>query len=217
MSNYPNHDCVVIAISGGSGSGKSAITTILKDFFGDCIATISQDSYYNDLSNLNEDERRKVNFDHPDSLDFVLLYNHVKNLRSGLEIDRPVYCFKTHTRKDITSSVYPKKIIIIEGLYSFFETKIRALIDCTVYVEVSNDIRLIRRIRRDVMQRGRTVESVIEQYESSVRDMHIEYVDQQKYMADIIIENNGNSTLENVVKNLIVKINQIVNIPVNGK
>ena len=207
----------MIAISGGSGSGKTTIAKLLKKYFGDHVTLISQDSYYRDLSHLSDDERAKTNFDHPDSLDFDLLHTHLKDLKSGSDVDAPEYCFKTHTRKNEEVKIEPKPVLIVEGLYSFFEKKICEIVDCTVYVEANNDLRLIRRIRRDAIERGRDVESILSQYESTVRGMQAEYVDQQKNMADIVIENNGDVDISDVVNGLIKKIKHVTGIPIIEK
>lgn len=217
MNKKSRYDCTVIAISGGSGSGKTTIAKLLKKHFRDYITLISQDSYYRDLSHLSDDERTKTNFDHPDSLDFDLLYTHLKDLKSGLDIECPEYCFETHTRKNNEVKIEAKPVLIVEGLYSFFKKNICKIIDCTVYVEVSNDLRLIRRIRRDVIERGRDVESILSQYESTVRGMQAEHVDQQKNMADIVIENNGDIDINDIVNDLIEKIKHVSDIPIIDK
>jgi uridine kinase len=151
----------LIALSGGSGSGKTVVAMLLKKHFGEDATVISQDSYYKDLSHLPDSERAGTNFDHPDSIDFELLLNNIQILKSGLSVEGPEYCFKTHTRKSTKISLLPKSIVILEGIYSFFDTEIKNLLDFTVYVEADSDIRLIRRIRRDVVERGRDVDSVI--------------------------------------------------------
>jgi uridine kinase len=199
----------LIALSGGSGSGKTVVAMLLKKHFGEDATVISQDSYYKDLSHLPDSERAGTNFDHPDSIDFELLLNNIQILKSGLSVEGPEYCFKTHTRKSTKISLLPKSIVILEGIYSFFDTEIKNLLDFTVYVEADSDIRLIRRIRRDVVERGRDVDSVISQYESNVRNMHLEYVSQQKQSADFVIKNNGNMELDDLVNTLVneIKIN----------
>ena len=200
------HNCKLIGISGGSGSGKTAVTILLKKHFGENATVISQDSYYKDLSHKSDSEREKTNFDHPNSIDFKLLQETVFSLKSGLSVECPEYCFKTHTRKNFKTSLSPKPIVILEGIYSFFDKEIYDLLDFTVYVEADSDIRLIRRIRRDVIERGRDVDSVISQYEENVKDMHTKYVSRQKNSADFVIENNGNMGLDFIVNTIVNKI-----------
>jgi len=202
----------VIAISGGSGSGKTTVSTMLKTRFGDDATLISQDSYYKDLSYLSLAERKSVNFDHPDSIDLQLLKNNIQSLKNGMSINGPEYCFKTHKRIGETVNLTSTPIIILEGLYSFYDKELSKLADYMVYVEASVDIRLIRRLRRDVLERGRDVESVISQYETTVRTMHMEFVEPQKITADIVVNNESDSDLNNIVEVLTDKVGKLSNI-----
>lgn len=199
-------NCKFIALSGGSGSGKTVLAMLLKEYFGKDATIISQDDYYKDLSHLPEKERGETNFDHPDSIDFGLLLNNITLLKKGLSVLGPEYCFKAHARKSTKKELESKPVVLIEGIYSFFYKEIYDLLDFTVYVEADSDIRLIRRIRRDVVERGRNVESVISQYESNVKPMHMEYISQQKKSAELIVNNNGNVELDDIVSALVNKI-----------
>jgi len=203
---------MLIGISGGSGSGKTTVAMKLKEHFEGKTTVISQDAYYKDLSYKPDKEREKTNFDHPDSIDFKLLQKNIFSLKAGFSIDSPEYCFKTHTRKKNVVSLSPQPIVILEGIYSFFDKGINDLLDFTIYVEADSDIRLIRRIRRDVVERGRDVDSVISQYERNVRNMHAEYIAQQKCSADFVIENNGNMKIEEITNILASKIRELNNI-----
>ena len=209
MNLSSNKNTFILAISGGSGSGKTTLASLLEKHFGENVTLISLDSYYKDLSNIPEIERAKKNFDHPDSIDFELFKDNIKSLKNNTSINCPVYCFDSHSRLKDTIKIKPNPIIILEGLYSFFDKEICGLADYKVYVEASNDIRLIRRIRRDVIERGRDVESVIVQYETTVRKMHNKYIDKQKQTADLVIENNGEVELENIIDLLVNEINKL--------
>lgn len=200
---------LIVAISGGSGSGKTTLANLLARHYSEKVTLLSLDSYYKDLSHLAESERSQTNFDHPDSIDFDLFRDDIKNLKKNTPVDAPVYSFETHCRLKDAVKVTPKPIIILEGLYSFFDNEVSDLADYKVYVEASNDIRLIRRIRRDVVERGRDVESVIIQYETTVRAMHYKYIDRQKQTADFIVENNGEVELEVIIESLTSEIDKL--------
>ncbi|MFN3330188.1 MAG: uridine kinase [Pyrinomonadaceae bacterium] len=184
---------MIIGICGGTGSGKTTIARKIIETVGrDKVALIAQDSYYRNLADMPLDERHHVNFDHPDSIDSELLANHIKKLRMGKPIEMPIYDFKTHTRSE---RIEPKPVIIVEGILIFAEPKILKLLDVKIYVDTPDDIRFIRRLQRDIKERGRTVESVIEQYFASVRPMHFEFVEPSKRHADIIIPEGGNTEI----------------------
>ncbi len=185
---------MIIGICGGTGSGKTTIARkIIETIGSDKVALITQDSYYRNLADMPLDERHQVNFDHPDSIDSEMLVNHLKRLKLGQPIEMPIYDFRTHTRSEKTERIEPKPVIIVEGILIFAEPKILNLLDVKIYVDTPDDIRFIRRLQRDIRERGRTVESVIEQYFSTVRPMHLEFVEPSKRYADIIIPEGGNT------------------------
>jgi uridine kinase len=183
---------VIIGVAGGTGSGKTTVANqILERVGAENIAYIPHDAYYIDLRHLPEAERAKTNFDHPDSLETSLLVEHLKQLRKGQSVDIPVYDFTTHTRTSKLVHIDPAPIVLVEGILIFYEHGVRALCDVKLYIDTDADIRFIRRLRRDVQERGRTVESVIEQYLRTVRPMHIEFVEPSKRNADVIIPEGG--------------------------
>ncbi len=183
---------MVIGICGGTGSGKTTVALKILDAVRDRVVYIQHDHYYKDLSHLPADERRKLNFDHPDSLDTDLLVEHLKQLRAGQPIERPVYDFTVHTRKPETLRITPKRATLVEGILIFESAALRSLMDIKIFVDTDADIRLMRRMRRDITERGRTVDSVMEQYEKTVRPMHLEFVEPSKRYADLIIPEGFN-------------------------
>jgi uridine kinase len=156
------------------------------------VILVEQDSYYRNLADMPLDERHQANFDHPDSIDSEMLMNHLKRLRLGQPIEMPVYDFKLHVRSDQTEHIEPKKVVLVEGILIFAEARIAELLDVKVFVDTPDDIRFIRRLQRDINERGRTVESVIAQYFTTVRPMHFEFVEPSKRKADIIIPEGAN-------------------------
>ena len=183
---------IVIAVAGGTASGKTTVANeILRRVGAEHIACIPHDAYYRDLSHLPPSERANVNFDHPDSLETDLLIQHVKDLRAGRAVEIPVYDFTTHTRTQRTRRVEPARVILVEGILVFVEPELRELFDVKLYVDSDADERFIRRLRRDIEKRGRTVESVCEQYLGTVRPMHLEFVEPSKRYADVIIPGGG--------------------------
>jgi len=183
---------IVIGVSGGTGSGKTTVVQAILDRVGvERIAFIQHDSYYRDQSHLPLEERAQVNFDHPDALETDLLIKHVRQLLAGQAVEVPVYDFTTHTRTNRTRRVEPRRVILVEGILIFAEPELRDLMDVKIYVDTDADIRFIRRLKRDISERGRTVESVIEQYLSTVRPMHLEFVEPSKRYADVIIPEGG--------------------------
>ncbi|MBC7249767.1 MAG: uridine kinase [Anaerolineae bacterium] len=183
---------IVIGVSGGTGSGKTTVVqAILERVGAERIAFIQHDSYYRDQSHLPLEERARVNFDHPDALETDLLIKHVRQLLAGQAVEVPVYDFTTHTRTNRTRRVEPRRVILVEGILIFAEPELRDLMDVKIYVDTDADIRFIRRLKRDIAERGRTVESVIEQYLSTVRPMHLEFVEPSKRYADVIIPEGG--------------------------
>ena len=183
---------MIIGICGGTGSGKTTVALKILDAVRDRVVYIQHDHYYKDLSHLPLEERRKLNFDHPDALDTDLLVEHLKQLRAGQAIERPVYDFTVHARKPETMRISPKPATLVEGILIFEHAVLRSLMDIKIFVDTDADIRLIRRMRRDLSERGRTVESVMEQYEKTVRPMHLEFVEPSKRYADLIIPEGFN-------------------------
>jgi uridine kinase len=185
---------MIIGICGGTGSGKTTVANrILQAVGAHEVAFIQQDSYYRDLDQMPLDYRSKVNFDHPDAIDNDLLVAHVRALRAGETVELPVYDFKNHVRRKETLRLEPKLITILEGILIFYESRLLAEMDVKVFVDTPDDIRFIRRLRRDIVERGRTMDSVIEQYLASVRPMHQQFVEPSKRFADVIIPEGGHN------------------------
>jgi len=185
---------LIIGISGGTGSGKTTVANrILESVKASEVVFIQQDSYYRNLKDLPLDYRHIANFDHPDALDNDLLVNHIRKLRAGESVELPIYDFRTHTRANETRSVEPRPIVIVEGILIFADPRLLEQMDIKVFVDTPDDIRFIRRLRRDIDERGRTLESVIEQYVGTVRPMHIQFVEPSKRYADVIIPEGGHN------------------------
>jgi uridine kinase len=183
---------IVIGVAGGTGSGKTTVANeILQEVGAEHVAYIPHDAYYRELGHLTQEERAKVNFDHPDSLESELLVKHLKALIEGQTIKVPIYDFTTHMRTEQTRPVGPAPVVLVEGILIFVEPELRELFDVKLYVDTDADVRFIRRLQRDVQERGRSVESVCEQYLSTVRPMHIEFVEPSKRHADVIIPEGG--------------------------
>ncbi|HYR27892.1 MAG TPA: uridine kinase [Thermoanaerobaculia bacterium] len=183
---------VVIGIAGGTGSGKTTVARAIHDRVGkDRIEWISHDSYYRNFEGLSPEERHHINFDHPDSLESELLARHLDVLVKGSAVEVPMYDFATHSRKAETTRVEPRKVIIVEGILVLYEPELRKRIDIKLFVDTPADIRFVRRLMRDIKSRGRSVESVIEQYVTTVRPMHEEFVEPSKRHADLIIPEGG--------------------------
>ncbi len=191
--NHPGP--LTIGIAGGSGSGK---TTVAQEILGrvgpDRIAFIQHDSYYRDLSGLPPNQRAELNFDHPNSLETDLLIEHIRCLQAGEPVQVPIYDFSTHSRTGRSFTVAARHVIMVEGILIFVEPRLRELFDIKVFVDTDPDIRFIRRLERDLTERGRTTESVIKQYQATVRPMHLEFVEPSKRYADIIIPEGGFNT-----------------------
>ncbi len=183
---------IVIGIAGGTGSGKTTVANVILDAVGrDRIAYLPHDAYYRDLKDLPPAQKAEVNFDHPNSLETELMIQHVKELKAGRAVDIPVYDFSTHSRTNRTLHVEPQRVIIVEGILIFAEEKLRELFDMKLFVDADPDIRFIRRLQRDIAERGRTMQMVINQYLGTVRPMHLEFVDPSKRYADVIIPEGG--------------------------
>ena len=178
----------IIGIAGGTGSGKTTISHRIREMVGqEHIAYLQHDSYYHDLSDMPLAERRKRNYDHPDSLDTTLLIQQVQRLQQGQSVEVPRYDFATHTRFAETEMLAPSRILLIEGILIFVESALRDLMDLRIFVDTDADVRFIRRVQRDIQERGRTIDSVIQQYLTTVRPMHLEFVEPSKRHADIIV------------------------------
>ena len=187
---------MIIGICGGTGSGKTTVANkILESVSAADVAFLQQDSYYRDLDQLPLDYRQQVNFDHPDAIDNDLLVEHLRALKAGRAVELPIYDFKNHVRLPQTQRVEPKLIIILEGILILAEPRLLAEMDIKVFVDTPDDIRFIRRLRRDVAERGRTVDSVIEQYLATVRPMHMQFVEPSKRVADVIIPEGGHNVV----------------------
>ncbi len=184
-------DVIVIGIAGGTGSGKSTLIQKIKEEFSDEITMLSHDFYYKQHSDIPFEERKKLNYDHPNSFDTDLMIEHVCRLATGESIERPVYDFTIHNRVDETVRVEPAKVIIVEGILIFENKELRDLCDIKVFIDTDADVRIIRRIIRDVNERGRTLESIVTQYLTTVKPMHEQFVEPSKKFADIIIPKGG--------------------------
>lgn len=187
-------DALIVGIAGGTGSGKTTFAKKIKEIFGDDVALIDQDSYYRDWSHLSMEERDQINFDHPDSLDFALLATHLIALKQQRPIFKPKYDFKTHTRVSGEAEVLPAKIILVEGILLFAVQEICDLCDIKIYVDVEADVRLLRRLERDLYERGRSFDAVQNQYLTTVKPMHNLFVEPSKVYADVIIPAVGDTT-----------------------
>ena len=187
---------LVLAIAGGTGSGKTTVANVVLQRVGaENIALLPHDAYYKDLKDLPQAQRVLVNFDHPDSLETELLVEHLQALRQWKTVEIPVYDFTSHTRTAATKTVEPQPVILVEGILILAEERLRSLFDVKIFVDTAPDIRFIRRLKRDIHERGRTVESVIHQYETTVRPMHLEFVEPSKRHADVIIPEGGLNTV----------------------
>lgn len=183
---------LIIGVAGGSGSGKTTVAQHIVDNIGpEQVALLEHDSYYKDQSKLSPQERLTVNYDHPDSLDNALLIRHLKDLRAGRAIRVPTYDFKLYSRTPETIPVEPKPVIVVEGILIYADPDLRNLMNLKIFVDTDADLRFIRRLQRDIVQRGRTVESVVEQYLQTVRLMHLEFVEPSKRYADLIVPEGG--------------------------
>jgi uridine kinase len=185
---------MIIGICGGTGSGKTTVANrILESVSADEVVFIQQDLYYRDLKDMPLDYRNAANFDHPDALDNDLLVNHLKKLKLGEPVELPIYDFRTHSRLPATTRVEPKRIVIVEGILIFAEPRLLEQMDVKVFVDTPDDIRFIRRLGRDIAERGRTLDSVVEQYMATVRPMHMQFVEPSKRFADLIIPEGGHN------------------------
>ena len=196
---------LLIGITGGTGCGKTTVVNqIIEELPSGQVSVISQDSYYKDLSHLSYEERTKVNFDHPKSLDFDLLREHLSQLKEGKTIMQPTYSFVEHNRLPVTIPIVPCKVLIVEGILIFSHPDLRNLFDIKIYVHADSVERLIRRIKRDISERGRTIEEVLNRYQTTLKPMHQEFIEPTKEYADIIIPNNRhNKVAIDIVKTIV--------------
>ncbi len=183
---------LVIGIAGGTGSGKTTVASVILNKVGRSrIAYIPHDAYYKDLRHLTPIRRQEINFDHPDSLESELMMQHIRDLQDWKRVELPIYDFTTHTRTTQVIEVKPSRVILVEGILIFTEAALRELFDVKIFVDTDPDIRFIRRLQRDIAERGRTMESVVTQYLTTVRPMHLEFVEPSKRYADVIIPEGG--------------------------
>ncbi|MEL6305467.1 MAG: uridine kinase [Bacteroidota bacterium] len=187
---------LVIGIAGGTGCGKTTVVNqIVEELPDNEVGVISQDSYYNDLAHMSKEERGKVNFDHPNSIDFYLLIEHLTLLKQGKPIEKPVYSFVEETRLAETITVHPRKVMIVEGILVLSNAKLREMFDIKIYVHADSDERLIRRLQRDIRERGHDLEKVLHRYQNAVKPMHQQFIEPSKEFADLIIPNNHYNTV----------------------
>ena len=187
---------IVIGIAGASASGKSLLAnTIVNELGSDRVVVISEDSYYKDHKDIPLEERININYDHPDSLDHELLYQHIQELQAGKSIDVPVYDFANHTRGNTTRQIGQHKIIVLEGILLFVESYLRNIMDIRIFMETAADICLVRRLKRDIKERKRSLDAVLKQYEETVRPMYLQFIEPSKRYADIIIPHGGGNRI----------------------
>lgn len=194
-------DCMIIGVAGGTGSGKSTFTNRLKAEFQDAISVIYYDNYYKAQHDVPFEERKKVNYDSPDSLETELMIEHINRLKNGESVECPVYDYTVHDRSDKTTRIEPRPVLIVEGILALADERLRDLIDMKVFVEADADERILRRVVRDVKERGRDVEDIMRQYLTTVKPMHYIYVEPTKYLADIVINSGMNDVAFELVKN----------------
>ncbi|MCK5823380.1 MAG: uridine kinase [Bacteroidales bacterium] len=198
---------LIIGIAGGTGSGKTTVVKKIVDSLPNGeVAVLSQDSYYRDNSDMPLEERQKINFDHPKALEFGLLINHLKKLKEGISVEEPIYSYLTCTRSHETVTVFPKKIIIVEGILILTNKELRDLFDIKVFVHADPDDRLLRVIKRDTIERGRSVDVVLDRYHNSVKPMHEEFIEPSKTYADLILPQGGNNLVAINILTSIIKM-----------
>ena len=209
MSVESSSTPVALGVAGGTGSGKTSVAqTILRSVGPDRIASLEQDSYYKDVEWSSEEQLLQHNFDHPDAIDRELLISHIEALKQGQEIDVPVYDFVTHRRTEETIRVAARPVILIEGILLLAERRIRQLLDFKIFVDTDADVRLMRRIRRDIRERGRDLDDVLRQYNETVRPMHLEFVEPSKRWADVIVPEGGENRVATAM--VIARVEQLL-------
>ncbi len=197
---------LIIGIAGGTGSGKTTVVNqIIEELKNEEVDVISQDSYYQNTSHLSFEDRKKINFDHPKSIDFDLLVSHLRDLREGKSIQQPVYSFKEHNRTGETIEIHPRKVVIVEGILILTHADIREMFDIKIYVHADSDERLIRRLKRDISERGRDIEEVLWRYQTTLKPMHQQFIEPTKEFADIIIPTNRYNTVAVDIVQTIIK------------
>lgn len=207
---------VLIGIAGGTGSGKTSVAReVTRHIPPENIVLIEQDNYYKDQTHLTMEERVRTNYDHPNAFDNELLIEHLQQLLAGEAIDKPIYNFAEHTRASITERVEPRQVIVLEGIMVLEDQRLRDLMDIKIFVDTDADVRIIRRVLRDIKERGRTIESVVEQYMGVVRPMHMQFIEPTKKYADLIIPEGGKNLV--AIDVLVAKVNDIVNSLVKEK
>ena len=199
-------DPVIIGVAGGTGAGKTTVVNHITEQIGDNdIVVLEHDSYYRDLKHLPFEERAEQNFDHPSALETELLIRHIKALKEGYQVEVPIYNYAKHIREEKTNLVHPSKVILIDGILIFSEAELRELMDIRIFVDTDDDIRLLRRIKRDIIERDRNLKGVLEQYEKFVRPMHLEFVEPSKRYADIIIPRGGENEVALEMVNALIQ------------
>lgn len=196
MGSFSGHRPLVIGVAGGTGAGKTTVARAIAEAVGsDRIATLPEDAYYREYRDQSEAERAAINWDHPDAIEVPLLLEHLRELLAGRTIQRPVYDFAAYARSERTVAVEPRPVLMVEGILIFVDAQLRELMDVKVFVDTDADLRFIRRLMRDVAERGRTVENVVSQYLSTVRPMHIAFVEPTKRYADLIVPEGGENSV----------------------
>ena len=197
----------VIGVAGGSGSGKSTVTReVLASIGPDMAAVVMQDDYYLDQTHMSPEDRRKTNYDHPDAFDWPLMAQHVRALRNGEAIEMPVYDFAADNRSSKTITVNPAPVIVVEGLFALYDAKLRNMMSLKIYVDTASDVRFIRRLQRDITERGRSTENVISQYLETVRPMHKQFIEPTKRNADVILPHGANGPAVDIITTKVVSL-----------
>lgn len=197
-------ESIVIGVAGGTGSGKSTFTNRIKEEFGDQIAVVYHDNYYKARDGISFEERKLINYDHPDALETDLLVKHLQMLKKGIEVECPVYDYSIHNRSKETVRIEPRKVIVVEGILVLQDEALRNLMDIKVYVEADADERIMRRAIRDMKERGRDLEGIFEQYITTVKPMHYTYVEPTRMLADIVINSGKNDVAFDIVRTKII-------------